>query len=135
MKTISKLVWLLGLMFISVSSHTSDPTPWDELLLENQDSLSTAGYFVSADNQFYYLGFKSTQQDSLDAEFEFLLAFQDQVSDLLANLCEESHATLRDSYRFNVPFTKNMVDEPQGLMFVATVNKTALRQEARHACE
>lgn len=135
MMTISKLVWLLGLMFISVSSHTSDPTPWDELLLENQHSLSTAGYFVSADNQFYYLGFKSAQQDSLDAEFEFLLVFQDQVSDLLANLCEEFHATLRDSYRFNVPFTKNMVDEPQGLMFVATVNKTALRQEVRHACE
>ncbi len=135
MMTTSKLLWLLALNLISVSSYSSDPIPWDDLLLENQRSLVAPGYFVSSDDHFYYLGFKSGQQDSLDAEFEFLLAFQDQVSDLLANLCEEFQSSLRDSYQFNVPFTKNMVEQTQGLMFVTSVSKKVLRQEARYACD
>ena len=132
--TTSKLSWLLALILISASSYSSDPIPWDELLLQNQRSLLAAGHFVKSDGHFYYLGFKSEQQDSLDAEFEFLLAFEDQVSGLLASLCEKSQSSLLDSFQFKVPFTKYMVEQPQGQMFVAAVSKTALGQEVKSAC-
>jgi|GEM_PF-1398662 hypothetical protein len=132
--TTFKPFWLLALILFSASSHSSDPIAWDELLVENQRALLAAGHFVKSDDHFYYLGFKSEQQDSLDAEFEFLLAFQDQASGLLADLCEKSQSSLLDSYQFNVPFTKNMVEQRQSLVFIATVRKTALGREARTAC-
>ena len=132
--TTSKLPWLLALNLFSASSYSSEPIPWDTVLSQNQRSLDLSGYFQISDTHFHYLGFKFDEESSLDAEFEFLLALQDRVSELLGNLCEQSQSSLPESHQFNFPFTKNVVEQAQGVAFVASVSKQVLRQEAKRAC-
>lgn len=132
--TTFKRLWLLVWSLISTSSYSSVPIPWDDLLLENQSSLNSVGYFVNADDHFHYLGFKVVQEDSLGAEFEFMLAFQDRISELLAELCVGPRSSLRPSYQFNFSFIKNVVEQDQGTIFITSVSKQVLGQEAKYAC-
>ena len=132
--TTFKIPWLLALALFSASSLSSSTKPWDTLLLTHQSSLDSAGYFVSSDNHYYYLGFLFSKHDSLEAEFEFLLAFQDRMSSLLGELCKESQSTLSDSYQFNFSFKKDVVHQTQGTVFITSVGKQVLRQEAKLAC-
>ena len=103
-------------------------------MLENQSSLNSVGYFVSADDHFYYLGFKFAQQDSLDVEFEFLMAFQDRVAELITQQCQRPQSLLSSSYQFNVPFAKTVVEQVQGTVFITSVSKQVIRQEGLYAC-
>lgn len=132
--TTFKITWLLVLSFYTASSLSSTAKPWDSLLLAHQSSLDSAGYFVSSDNHYYYLGFLFSEDDSLEAEFEFLLAFQDRISELLADLCNKSKTTLIDSYQFNFSFKKNVVEQTQGTVFITLIGKQVLREEAKRAC-
>lgn len=131
---IFKNLWLLALVFFSACSYDSSPMPWDDILQEHQHKLDSSGYFVGSDDRFYYFGLVSVQQDTLDAEFEFLLVFHDRVSELLANVCKERGSTLRDSYQFNFPVNKNVVEQAQRNVFVTSVSKQVLKQEAKYAC-
>ena len=132
--TTFKLAWLLIVGVLSFSSSSSTSSSWDILLLENQSSLNSVGYFVSADDYFYYLGFKFAQQDSLDVEFEFLMAFQDRVAELITQQCQRSQSLLSSSYQFNVPFAKTVVEQVQGTVFITSVSKQVIRQEALSEC-
>lgn len=89
---------------------------------------------MNADDHFHYLGFKVVQEDSLGAEFEFMLAFQDRISELLAELCVGPRSSLRPSYQFNFSFIKNVVEQDQGTIFITSVSKQVLGQEAKYAC-
>jgi len=132
--TTFKLAWLLIVGVLSFSSSSSTSSSWDILLLENQSSLNSVGYFVSADDHFYYLGFKFAQQDSLDVEFEFLMAFQDRVAELITQQCQRPQSLLSSSYQFNVPFAKTVVEQVQGTVFITSVSKQVIRQEALSEC-
>jgi hypothetical protein len=132
--TTFKLAWLLIVSVLSFSSYSSTSSSWDVLLLENQSNLNSVGYFVSADDHFYYLGFKFTQQDSLDAEFAFLMAFQDRISELVTQQCERSQSLLSSSYKFDVSFAKTVVEQVRGTVFITSVSKQIIRQEALYAC-
>ena len=132
--TTFKLAWLLIVGVLSFSSSSSTSSSWDILLLENQSSLNSVGYFVSADYYFYYLGFKFAQQDSLDVEFEFLMAFQDRVAELITQQCQRPQSLLSSSYQFNVPFAKTVVEQVQGTVFITSVSKQVIRQEALSEC-
>jgi hypothetical protein len=132
--TTFKMRWILALALFSTISHSSSPKSWDDLILEHRDSFESRGFFVSFDDYYYYLGFAYHQQNILDAEFEFLSSFQDRILDLMSDLCEESQAILSDKYQFNFSFKKNVVEQPQKILFITSVDKKVLSQEAIHAC-
>ena len=132
--TTFKLLGLLILALTSFNSYSFDSKSWDTVLLENRDKLDLYNSFVAFDEDFYYLGIKSLEPDSLDAELEFLLTFQDYISAILANLCAESQSSLRESYNFNFSFSKNVVEEIYGSVFIAAVGKQVLMKETKHAC-
>jgi hypothetical protein len=132
--TTFKMRWILALAIYSTISHSSTPKSWDDLILEHHYSFKSSGFFVSFDDDYHYLGFSYHQQNMLDAEFEFLSSFQDRISDLMSDLCEESQTILSDKYQFNFSFNKNVVEQPQKILFITSVNKKVLSQEAIHAC-
>jgi len=132
--TIFKLFVLLTLTFVTVSSYSYSLKSWDTLVSEHQKALDSKGYFVDSDRGHYYVGLKSLQEDSLETEFEFLLQFEDRVSSILSGLCDDLNLSLPPSYLFNLPFSKNIVEDDFGTLFIATLRKNVLRDEAILVC-
>lgn len=125
---------LLTLTFFSISSYCSYPKSLDALLLENNDELQSSGTFIASDEYFYYLGTKSLKEDPLEAEFEFLTNFNDQVSKVLASMCSGHTGSLRNSYRYKLPFSKQLISDNEGTVFIAILSLDKLKQEKLKAC-
>jgi len=132
--TTSRSLLMAVLCTVCAASNASDPKAWDVVLTENQQALEEDGQFLTSDEDFHYFGFSFAHLDSITAELEFLLAFQDGVSGLLDKLCQRNNRSLSSEYRFNFPFTKNVVSQDEGDVFVAIVQAQTLRREAFRAC-
>jgi hypothetical protein len=132
--TTSRLLLMAVLATFCAASNAADPKAWDVVLSESQQVLDEDGQFVNSDEHFHYFGFLLAHGDPITAELEFLLAFQDGVSELLDKLCRRNKRSLSSEYRFNFPFTKNVVSQDGGDVFVAIVQAQTLRREAFRAC-
>ena len=132
--TTSRSLLMAVLCTFCAATNASDPKAWDVVLTENQQVLEEDGQFLNSDEHFHYFGFLFAHGDPITAESEFLLAFQDGVSELLDKLCQRNNRSLSREYRFNFPFTKNVVSRDGGDVFVAVVQAQTLRREALRAC-
>jgi hypothetical protein len=125
---------LLILTLFSIRSYCSDPKSLEALLLENNDELQSSGAFIASDDYFYYLGTKALKEDPLEAEFEFLINFNDQVSKVFTSMCSEHNLSLRSSYRYKLPFSKQLILDNEGTTFVAILSLDKLKREKSKAC-
>ncbi len=132
--TIFKMFGLLALTSVSVSSYSVNVTLWDALVSEHKKALDSKGYFVDSDKSHYYVGLRSAQADSLETEFEFLLQFEERISSVLNGLCIDLGSTLPASYQFSLPFSKNIAEDEDGTLFIASLEKQLLKEEARLVC-
>lgn len=132
--TTSRSLLMAVLCTFCAATNASDPKAWDVVLTENQQVLDEDGKFVNSDEHFHYFGFLFAHGDLRTAELEFLIAFQDGVSELLGKLCRRNKLSLSSEYGFNLPFTKNVVSQDGGDVFVAIVQAETLRREAFRAC-
>ena len=125
---------LLILTLFSIRSYCSDPKSLEALLLENNDELQSSGAFIASNDYFYYLGTKALKEDPLEAEFEFLINFNEQVSKVLASMCSGHNASLRNSYHYKLPFSKQLILDNEGTVFIAILSLDKLKQEKPKAC-
>lgn len=132
--TIFKVLLMAALSTLCAVADACEPKAWDVVLTENQQELDTHGHFVASDDNFHYLGFLFVDEDLITAESSFLLAFQDRVFQLLDRLCQSKKRAPTGAYRLNFPFTKNVVSQDSGDVFVATLQTQLLRREAADAC-
>jgi len=126
---------LLILSVFPISSFSSNPKSLETLLRENHNELELLGSFTEFDSTFYYLGIKSLKENSSDSEFEFLMGFQEGVSEILSALCKKSGSSLRPSYRYQIPFSKNVIPDSDGKTFIAILTAQAVDRETPTACE